>query len=199
MCIHIDIKLDLTPTQKKVMRWAVVAGTVIGALGIGLAIGAPHQWMPKDPLNASDLNDLNVVTNGTSSISVGGTTYCGTSTSAATGYFGSYSAAKTLCEASAGCGTSKTAHMCDADELIRSAQIGKTITPGWYSSGNAQDLTVSGGAYQVIDCGGWNSTNAMRLSPAPMGPYWGVPPGGPPGGAPEGDACGNSHVILCCD
>jgi hypothetical protein len=41
MPIDIRIHIDLTERQKKIMRAAVVGGTVIAALGIGIAIAAP--------------------------------------------------------------------------------------------------------------------------------------------------------------
>jgi hypothetical protein len=55
------VDVDLSARQKKIVRAAVVTGAVVAALGIGLAIAAPHQWSTNDPLKATDLNGLNVV------------------------------------------------------------------------------------------------------------------------------------------
>ena len=41
MGIDIKINIDLSPRQRRVVRGAVVAGAVIGALGVGIAIAAP--------------------------------------------------------------------------------------------------------------------------------------------------------------
>ena len=52
--IHVDI--ELTPRQKTLVRRAVVAGAVMGALGIGIAIAAPvdTSWVATGkPLTAT--------------------------------------------------------------------------------------------------------------------------------------------------
>jgi hypothetical protein len=56
--IDIRIRLDLSEMQKRMIRWAVVGGAVIGALGLGIAVaGGPlHSWNPNDTLTAADLN-----------------------------------------------------------------------------------------------------------------------------------------------
>ena len=57
MPIDIRIQIDLSPRQKRVIRSAVVAGAVIGALGLGVAIAAPkYKFSPNDPLSSPKMN-----------------------------------------------------------------------------------------------------------------------------------------------
>ena len=197
MGIDIKISIDLSPGQKKIVRAAVVAGAVIGALGIGIAIAAPVQWGASETLTQVKMNAITVIDAGATSISVGATLYCGTGFGNPTnGYFAfngamGYAAAKSLCESSTGCGMSKTAHMCDGAELLRSVQVGKSVPAGWYSTATNQDLTIGSGNYQVLDCGGWNQAIATSQSPAPLGPYW--------NSAPSAASCTGTYSVLCCD
>src|SRR5271166_5764383 len=98
MAIDIQIHIDLNERQKRIMRAAVVVGTVIGALGIGIAVAAPLQttWIATgQPVSASSLlsnmNELNrrtIATNGGASYSVGATLLCGTTSTNFSGDIG---------------------------------------------------------------------------------------------------------------
>lgn len=193
MGINIDVRIDLTPKQKKLIRAAVVTGSVIGALGVGLAVAAPHQWKASDPLAATDLNGLNVVSYTTdagvkTSYSVGATKFCGitpvTTTGAVvfatvTGYPGT----KKACENVASCGTSPTAHMCTTEEMVRSTQLGIPTASGWISSGVAVNT--------ISDCLAWtNSTINVA------GAAWTITASGP---VPNSVSCNAMSPILCCD
>jgi phage-related tail fiber protein len=50
--------LDFSSKQRATIRWGIVGGVVVAALGIGVAIAATplHAWISGDALNASDLN-----------------------------------------------------------------------------------------------------------------------------------------------
>lgn len=193
MGIHVDVRIDLTPKQKKVIRAAVVTGSVIAALGLGLAVAAPHQWKASDPLAAADLNGLNVVTYssdaGTVMYSVGPTTFCGITPVTTTGAVvyatvPGYRGAKKACENVSSCGNSPTAHMCTAEELVRSSQLGIPTASGWISSGVA--------AGTGTDCFGWtNGTISWS------GAAWNT--NVPTGAVSNLVSCNASLPILCCD
>jgi hypothetical protein len=198
MSIDIRINIDLAPWQKRLIRAGVVTGAVIAALGIGIALATPHVWKTSDPLNATDLNGLNVVTVGTVSYSVGATKFCGESPTSTTGSFSynsgaltGYQAAKAICQTSTGCNASATAHMCSAEEMVRSSQLGVTVPgQGWYSTGT---YATQGAGPVVDDCYGWTAAAA-----GDDGAIWS--PGAPSG---AGDAtilsCATTTPILCCD
>jgi hypothetical protein len=58
MPINVQISIDLGPRQKRMLRAALVAGGVIGALGLGVAIAAPaHTFTARTPISASQMND----------------------------------------------------------------------------------------------------------------------------------------------
>lgn len=180
MGIDIRIHLNFTPTQRRIMRGAVVVGVVVGALGLGLAIAAPHQWKASDPLVAADLNGLGIVTKNGKQYSLGAT-YCGKTTGVTSGVINDgaivgYVAAKAKCEVVSDCGMSLSAHMCTGEELIRSQALGMTIAKGWYSNG-------------TYDCSGWRTT--INTSNSPGAPLWTE--------APNADSCSNANAILCCD
>lgn len=193
MGIHIDVRIDLTPKQKKVIRAAVVTGCVIGALGIGIAVAAPHQWKSNDPLAAADLNGLNVVSytsdaGTTTSYSVGATKYCGITPVTTTGAVvyatvTGYPGAKKACENVASCGNSPTAHMCTAEELVRSTQLGVPTASGWISSG------IAGGT--IADCLGWTNGTISWSGAAWLN--------GASGPVSNSVSCNASSPILCCD
>jgi hypothetical protein len=201
MGIDIKVHIELTSAQKRIIRAGVVTGSVIAAVGLGLAIAAPHQWASNDPLKATDLNGLNVVTytsdGGTSSFSVGATKYCGQSPTTSTGtasYGGQvgYAAMKKLCEVATGC--SSTAHMCSGDELARSVAIGDNpplnSAGGWYESG----ASSPGGQSPIIgDCQGWMLTNSNF-----QGAVWVNNPGNSQNG-PSSGGCNTSNYVFCCD
>jgi hypothetical protein len=132
--------------------------------------------------------------------SVGATKYCGASpwvTTGAISFNGAvgYAGAKAACQACADCGNSPSAHMCTAQEIIQSAQLGlqNTLPQGWYSSG----LGTFGNSNEEGDCNGWESGSDFGV----VGPDWtsgfvanvGAVP------APGLSPCTAIRPILCCD
>lgn len=189
MGINISIRIDLTAMQKRIIRAAVVTGAVVAALGVGIAVGAPHQWKTSDALTATDLNGLSRLTSADGGVtySVAATAVCG-STASTTGNFSAlntgktgYASAKKACESA--CGGSATAHMCFADEVIRSSALGVNMT-GWYASGGSSVGTSTGG-----ECVGFTSADSANY-----GLVWNN--GGP---YPYLFACSTSLPVLCCD
>ena len=106
--------------------------------------------------------------------------YCGASVPL-TGNVGGYAGAKALCEAA--CAASPSAHLCDAAEVVRTAQLGVAVPePGWYATG----VYGAPGAGPMTDCDGFTSASASVL--------------GPLGAAvPGSDVCSVAHPLLCCD
>ena len=93
-----------------------------------------------------------------------------------------YRAAKIKCERVTSCGT--TAHMCRADEVLRSREVGINVPQGWYSTG----MQTAGG---VNDCLGWTDAPAAAAN---TGALW--------IGRPSFVGCAsgstNAYPILCC-
>lgn len=109
--------------------------------------------------------------------------YCG-STAAAGAALGGYPAVKAMCEAT--CGTA-TAHMCDGNELRRSAQLGQITTEsGWYGADYAPY-----GSTGRQDCQGWRSSSETESGPVWVGTE--VAP------FPSTDFCDTTWPFLCCD
>jgi hypothetical protein len=180
----------------KWLRKAIAYGApIVGILVVGgIALATPHQWKSGDPLKSTDLNGLNRATNGTVSSSVGATLFCGVSAAKTTGAFSingltGYPAAKALCAASTGCSSSPTAHMCDAAELSRSAQLGVAIPTGWYTSGVV--VPQASPNPLINDCDGWISAASTFA-----GATWVA---GGTGTLPSADVCANPYSVLCCD
>lgn len=58
MPINVQLSVDLGPRQKRVLRAALVAGGVIGALGLGIAVAAPrHTFTAGATISASQMNE----------------------------------------------------------------------------------------------------------------------------------------------
>jgi hypothetical protein len=193
--VKIKIILLDFETPKWLRKTIAYGAPLVGILVMGgIALATPHTWKMNDQLKSTDLNGLNQATNGTESSSVGATLYCGVSTAKTTGAFSingltGYPAAKALCAASTKCGPSTTAHMCDAAELSRSAQLGVTIPTGWYTTGVV--VPQASPNPLINDCNGWTSaTNTFG------GGTW-VAMG--TGTIPSGDVCSNPYSVLCCD
>jgi hypothetical protein len=201
MGINIQIQIDFTPKQKKIVRVAVVSGAVVGALGLGLAVASPHQWKTSDPLTATDLNGLNVVSYtsdaGTSSYSVGATKFCAATSASYTGNMGGFVGAKQACQTA--CSTN-TAHMCTSEEIARSNSLGINLSHSgawWYAT-----TTLSGTQTTYFgNCGGFctavpdwtltaNDCNSNNYS------YGGTI--GSQGGV-NFSLCSDSNPIACCD
>ncbi len=60
MTIDIKIRIDLSPRQRRIVRWAIVSGAVIGALGLGVALAqtTPPTFTSGEMLAATDLNTM---------------------------------------------------------------------------------------------------------------------------------------------
>jgi hypothetical protein len=182
------------------LRFSVgVAAGAVGTIGIfvaGLRYGAaaPQQWPAgtTTPLTATDLNKLSVIDAGPNGLyAVGATAYCGHTTGTYQGNLGGsggYALAKQLC-ASGVTGCSATAHMCSAEELTRSQQLGIALTNpslAWYSTGAMS--TAPTGTQPIRDCIGWTSVSNTERGPDTDS-----------SGHPNSDTCDNPRQILCCD
>jgi hypothetical protein len=195
------VKIKVVVIDFETPRWArklaafgVSLVVVLGLATVGFA--TPHKWSSNDTLQADDLNGLNVVTKSGGKYSVGATAYCGTGT-LTTGTISSpngkngYQGAKALCESSAGCGPSPSAHMCSAEELLRSAQLGLAVPTGWYSTAAWWQYYTGSYNDYASDCGGWTGK-------PDFGPVWQAGSSGGVG-APGVAGCTSSNPVLCCD
>src|SRR5262249_54610814 len=123
--------------------------------------------------------------------SVGATKYCGGSSGSTNGLITTggavpdgYQSAKLLCQSAPGCGMSATAHMCSAEEMVRSAQLGISPSgPGWYSAGDSDAPQFN----VPRECFGWTSNDSRVL-----GTVWDVT-------FPNPFPCSFAFPILCCD
>ena len=165
---------------------------MLGTAAVSLAVPVP--FVSNTKLKADDLNKdfaateaitVNGVTYSRAAVFVKATTtkyygnmHTSTSGSGPTGYVG----AKGICEALLT--PSKTAHMCTADELIRSAQLGKTLSSGWYATG------VQDAQNNAQDCRSWTSADGSAQGYEGAFLFNGVPGAQP---------CGTVGPILCCD
>lgn len=101
--------------------------------------------------------------------------FCG-ATQAVTGNLGGYRAAKTMCTAA--CGT-PTAHVCSAEEMIRTFSLDGVDRSGWIATGIASDGTN--------DCNGFqDGTSGLR------GNQW-------DGSRASRRTCHEAIAVLCCD
>jgi len=97
-----------------------------------------------------------------------------------------YEAAKAQCETA--CRTTD-AHMCNAEEMVLSAQLGNTIDSGssaWYSGGAAGVINGS----PVEDCVGWTSSDGDVY-----GPVW---LNTASSSRPSVALCQENKVVACC-
>ena len=192
MGIDIHVRIELTRAQRRVARWLGLATVSLGVTGIGVALAAPAQWTTSEPLTASKLNGLTVLSVGDAgSYSVGATMYCGVTPSTNGGLSTVSGAGAGLRKAKHACETacaSATAHMCTGDELARSAALG-TGADGWYLSGSTDwagpnPPTIINGS----DCQGFT-----QASNANGGAVWQST------GNHGVDSCDISHPVVCCD
>jgi hypothetical protein len=175
------------------LRRAVsVALPALGVLASGIVLAEPKQWTSGEPLTATDLNHLDVLEVNGVKYSVGATHYCGIGPSPTTGHISfngktGYAGAKAMCEAAANCGP--TAHMCDSNEIIRSAQVGDPLpSSAWYS------VAVVAGAPPplsgtVDDCKGWSSSISSDSGPIVQDAS----------GKPGQRTCDLTANVACCD
>lgn len=191
MPIDIRIQIDLSPRQKRVIRAAVVAGAVIGALGLGVAIAAPKNiFKPTEVLSSQKMNDnftdLDTRLASLEKLRIGtlkGTAGPTTGSITAPGNLVGYQAARALCQTALN--NSPTAHMCDASEMVRSAQLGIP------NPGGVSNMWFASGIYShpadeiIVDCSGYTTTGASgRVWTGVTGSSYG---------------CVASWPIACCD
>lgn len=222
-----DSTRDATIARTLFRRSLVVAIPVATVVGLTFAAYAAVQTFQRgEPLSATKMNgnfaELEarikaveqqgkpVVSVGTKRYSIGAT-YCGyTAPTRARfpGPFptvpGGYAGGKTLCEAVASCGTAPmsgaSAHMCTAEELARSAQLGmlegQTFGPhlvfagsfyqyGWMTSAGTGD----------DECNGWT----RDVADSRRGPTWHVANAGTGVMYPSTAQCSEQVPILCCN
>jgi hypothetical protein len=135
--------------------------------------------------------------NGFTGCSAGPTVYCGSTTTASPGGLGGYTGARSMCQSVCPLpptnpptsGFSATAHMCMAEELIRTAQLGQSPAAGngWYSTGSTVVLPTNPPTGPTADCGGWTQGGFGFA-----GMNWA-------GGNPQAVTCGTALPVLCCD
>ena len=194
-----------TLTMREIGRFTLRAGPIVVlylAFGSGV-VAAPETFKAGDTLSASKINanfkDANdrltilekqinannkyaanaVFCKATLGSTMGDMTGLG----GAKGYAGAKAACQTTCD------NSPTAHMCTADEIVRSAVIGVTLKQGWFAGGL---YDTQGGAG---DCQSFTS-------PGGSGNFWYVPPLPNPSNTPEYasvGSCSNNYPVLCCD
>lgn len=199
------MKLTIHVTASGAKRLLIVGSLliVLGTAAVSLAIPVP--FVSNTTLKAADLNadfaatEAITVGTGASAKSYAraaifakattstyyGNMHASGSSTGPTGYVG----AKAICETLVG---SNTAHMCTADELIRSAQLGAIPAAepsSWYASGVL-------GPTNANDCKGWTDDGTS------YGSTWNFLAAAPPVGAsyyPGSTACSQALPILCCD
>jgi len=182
---------------------------VVAASGVGLA-SVPHSFKAGDSVSSSQMNEnfadleqkavspRRVQTIGSSSYSVGATTYCG-KTDPKNGKLvdsgeNGYAAAKSLCEAA--CNASKSAHVCTTDEVVRLAQM-NVPSPASGRISTGLNISTPGPTSESGDCQGWTTDQANRAlsssgSSTQFSPVW--------FGAFAGYVtCDVSEPLLCCD
>jgi hypothetical protein len=168
------VDLEIPP---RVKRWALRLAIPLLVLGAGAVAFAatPHVFTKGDTLQATDLNTLQdqitalqsfqaqATANGAYSL---GATYCGATAATAGAFSGpgqltGYASARAQCQQVPGC-SATASHMCTADELIRTRQLGEAITSssspylGWYASA----VFSQGASFSVDDCMGWTNAPA---------------------------------------
>jgi hypothetical protein len=117
-----------------------------------------------------------------------GATYCGATAGTKGAFSGpaglkGYAVARARCQTIDGCDRTAV-HMCTAEELIRTAQLSRAISDGWYSTGT-YGLRIG----DTDDCGGWTRDNHDGADES--GPYW--------SGKPSASECSEWRRILCCN
>ena len=185
------IKVYVIELSARGKRNVVLGGAlvIVAATALPADANVPNQFSTGDVLSASKMNadfaDIDawrghpVVTHGGKQWSLGAA-YCG-STAATNGQItGGYAGAKSLCETAC---ASPSAHMCTAEELVRTVQMGAATGAGWYADG----VSDSSGA-PASDCNGWTSS-ATEV----FGMNWAA-------SHPSVQACSySSYGAQCCD
>jgi hypothetical protein len=180
---------------------ALLLGVVAIAYASGLTTFSAGQELSSSSMNANfnylqseiaSLQAFQTAATADGGYSVGGT-FCG-ATAATEGSFSGpgtltgYASARAQCQGVAAC-SATTGHMCTAEEIVRTRQLGGAITTtstyGWYAGG----LYIYWSTDQAFDCQGWTSNVATNV-----GPVW-----YPASNYPTGLGCSNSEQILCCN
>jgi hypothetical protein len=188
---EVELVLRIRLPRWSRMRWLVTIGAVsLAASAVALAL--PNGYFTSGAtLQAADLNAMlaainkpDIATTQSGKHYSLAALYCGATASSTNGQITEgYVGAKTLCQST--CGGSPSAHMCNADELTRSAQLGIPPGSGWYTAG----VWVPYNSQSFNDCVGWSSnSNANR------GATW-VPSPPQPGAV----TCDTQQPVLCCD
>jgi hypothetical protein len=198
MRVRFNVDFELSPRAKRVLRFMLpVLVMLVSAV---VYAGVPNTFKDGDTLSAQPMNDnfasldqrltklesANAKATDDGGYSVGAT-YCGSSASTTAGDMSGlsvtgtgYGKARTQCQVTC---NSPSAHMCAADELVRSAQLGVTLsTQGWDSSGSA----TGNGNYE---CDGWTTNSASFLAS-----IWNDSPPGP-----SIVDCSKLYPVLCCN
>lgn len=210
--MRIRIDVEITPRARRALTGLLLVGLTGTVANAHAGWSSDVTWIaPNEPISATKLKALfteaderitaveddvakleaakPVVTKNGKQWSLGAT-YCGI-TAATDGSAGGYATTKALCEqpttgcpsASGGLGSS-SAHMCTAEELVRSASSGIPLPgAGWYNRGAR---VIEGPSSAMTDCAGWTS-NSTNMS----GALWSV--------TPSGATCNATYPILCCD
>lgn len=200
MKLHFEIDCVVSSRAKVAIRWfALPVAVLLGSFAVAHA-AIDTKWIStKAPVSASllkaNLDGLQtqigsgrfVATMGGKPYSVGATGYCGNTSGGYTGALGGYVGAKAACETACG---SSSAHMCTAEEVVRTWQLGKAIAfsgYAWYSVGLRGMTDTTGNT--LNDCGSWNSSSSVHL-----GAVW-----DPMNQGVSVKSCNETHGVLCCD
>jgi hypothetical protein len=176
--IVIRLKIPATPRT----RWLLTIGGAVLVAGAAAYAADVTTFNSGDRLSADTMN-----TNFKSlqdRIAALESHYCGATQDMYNGgEVGGYYMASARCLAVPGCATYQTAHMCTAEDVVRTLAHGGTLPAGWFSAGVAAP-GIGGGT--LSDCGGWTSDRTDLQGPEYAGPAVSV------------DPCNNSHKLLCC-
>lgn len=193
--MRIAIEFELSARVKRAASALALVVAVGGVASAHAEWVADTSWIAANqPISASKLAalfaetdtrleetaarlDHPVITKGGKSYSLGGV-YCGKAMNTDGDIANGYAGAKVFCESVSGC--SASAHMCSAEELVRTTTLGLPTVAGWYASG----LEINGASN---DCRKYTSNDPTHLGPVWSGPY------------PSTQYCNGSYPILCCD
>jgi hypothetical protein len=205
----IVIDLELSARAKRIAAAVAIPLVVLGGGAVAYA-NVPHTWKDGDLLTAKDLNgnfdDLDgrvaaldqritkvealsakQTSNGNYSI---GATYCGATANTPGDLSGINAAGGGYAKAAAACRStcsSPTAHMCTADELVRTKTLtGGPGASGWYATGVFAPR-VNAASDWIMDCVSWANGTTDR-----EGPVW-VNYGA------ASSTCDAANPVLCCD
>ncbi len=193
------IELGLPPAAKRAAARILPAAVLLFGFG-GAVDAAPQSFAAGEPLSSSKMNAnfaeidqrLSRVDAwlGAGNRYAAGAVFCGATATATTGDmsgFGvakGYAAALTACRQT--CSNAPTAHMCTADEVVRSAALGVEVAEGWYATGL---VGLASASYTMSDCQGFSTISSsyygVRWESSYPGPVW--------------STCATSYPVLCCD